>query len=72
MKKGSLIRATGLALACSAVLSACIVAQGRPPQPAPVVEVVPAAPAPGYHWVKGRYVWANGRWVWVKGYWVPN
>ncbi len=72
MKEGSFLKAVGLALACAAALSACVVEPARPPRPEPMVEVMPAAPAPGYHWVKGRYVWANGRWVWVKGYWVPD
>lgn len=72
MKERSLVQAAGLALICAATLSACVVTPARPAQPAPVVEVMPAAPAPGYHWVKGRWVWAEGRWVWVKGYWVPN
>jgi len=72
MKERSLLKAAGLALACAGVLSACIVEPAQPPQPAPVAEVQPAAPATDYHWVKGRWVWADGRWMWVKGYWVQD
>jgi hypothetical protein len=69
----SIIKAAAGAFACAIVVAGCIVQPaGRPPQPAPVVEVAPAAPAPGYHWVKGRYVWAENRWVWVRGYWVQD
>nr|WP_181885591.1 YXWGXW repeat-containing protein [Trinickia dinghuensis] len=51
-------------------LAACVVEPARPPQPAPLVEVMPA-PQPGYHWVKGHYVW-RGRWEWIRGHWAPN
>lgn len=64
-----------LAIAVSAAavsLAACVVEPARPPQPAPLVEVVPATPAPGYHWVKGHYVWRQGRWEWERGHWAPN
>jgi len=66
---------TSLALVVSAtavLLSACVVEPARPVQPAPLVEVVPAAPAPGYHWVKGHYVWRHGRWEWIRGHWRLN
>jgi hypothetical protein len=72
MKEGSLWKAAGLALACAGLLSACIVEPAHPPRPAEVIEAPPPAPAPGYHWVKGRWVWADNRWMWVKGYWVQN
>jgi len=39
------------------------------PPPAPVKEVVVAAPGPGYVWVPGHWSW-HGRWVWVRGAWV--
>ena len=53
-------------------LTACVVEPARPPRPAPLVEVVPATPAPGYHWVRGHYVWRVGRWEWRRGHWAPN
>ncbi|PMS16480.1 hypothetical protein C0Z18_23230 [Trinickia dabaoshanensis] len=60
-----------LALPAAAVsLAACVVEPARPPQPAPLVEVVPVAPAPGYHWVRGHYAWRHDRWEWVRGHWV--
>lgn len=73
MKKTSIPKAVWLACACAASLSACVIEPARPPQPAPRVEVVPAAPAPAYHWVKGHYRWAGreGQWVWVPGHWAP-
>ncbi|MGN6320076.1 YXWGXW repeat-containing protein [Trinickia sp.] len=58
--------------AAAASLSACIVEPARPPRPEPLVEAVPVAPAPGYHWVKGHYVWAGNHWDWVRGHWAPN
>jgi hypothetical protein len=33
------------------------------------VEVIPAAPGPGYAWTPGYWAW-NGGWVWVGGGWV--
>jgi hypothetical protein len=70
MKITSNVRAISLAGLCAALLSACVVEPaGRPPQPAPLVEVVPAAPAPGYVWVKGHYRWEGNHWAWVPGHW---
>ena len=64
--------ALALVLAAAASLSACIVEPARPPRPEPLVEVMPAAPGPGHHWVKGHYVWAGNHWDWVRGHWAPN
>jgi len=36
--------------------------------PAPIVEVVPAAPGAGYNWVPGHRAWRGGTWFWVKGH----
>jgi WXXGXW repeat (2 copies) len=36
--------------------------------PAPIVEVVPAAPGAGYNWVPGHWSWRGGAWFWVKGH----
>jgi hypothetical protein len=36
--------------------------------PAPIVEVVPAAPGPGFNWVPGHWAWRGGAWFWVKGH----
>ncbi|MBN3766278.1 YXWGXW repeat-containing protein [Burkholderia sp. Ac-20365] len=55
---------------CASTLSACYVVEpGRPPQPAPVAEVIGAPPAPGYRWVKGHYRWEANHWQWVPGHW---
>jgi hypothetical protein len=56
----------------SSSLAACVVEPARPPRPEPRVEVVPVAPAPAYHWVRGHYRWEHGAWFWVPGHWQPN
>ncbi|MCP1117319.1 YXWGXW repeat-containing protein [Robbsia andropogonis] len=70
IRRPFVIAATAVLMTSS--LAACIVAPPRPPEPAPRVEVVPVAPAPAYHWVRGHYRWARGEWVWVPGHWQPN
>jgi hypothetical protein len=72
MKKPSTFTAALLSCVCAALLSACVVEPARPPEPEPRVEVVPAAPAPGYHWVKGRYRWEGNQWESVHGHWAPG
>ncbi len=50
------IRSVSLAMLVSAsavLMSACVVEPVRPPQPAPVAEVAPPPPAPGYRWARG-------------------
>jgi len=39
--------------------------------PAPIVETIPAAPGPAYHWVPGHWAW-RGQWVWIRGHYVPG
>ena len=36
--------------------------------PAPVVEEIGMAPAPGFIWIGGYWGW-NGRWMWQSGHW---
>ncbi|HVX86397.1 MAG TPA: hypothetical protein VH253_16555 [Phycisphaerae bacterium] len=36
--------------------------------PAPVYEVVPAPPGPGFLWVGGYWTHPGGRWSWVRGH----
>lgn len=67
--KSATLRTLLLGAVCASTLSACYVEPARPPQPAPVVEVMPAAPAPGYEWVKGHYRWEGNHWQWVPGHW---
>ena len=60
-------------------LSACVVVPARGgyaagevvmvAPPAPQVEVVGVAPAPGYLWLGGYWSWVGGRHVWVGGHW---
>jgi hypothetical protein len=38
--------------------------------PAPVVEVAPAPPAPGYVWQPGYWNWNGVQYVWVPGVYV--
>jgi WXXGXW repeat (2 copies) len=64
--------------ACAAVLLVGIGAGAAAAQPvivekampAPIVEVVPAAPGAGYNWVPGHWAWRGGAWFWVKGHHV--
>lgn len=39
--------------------------------PAPLVEVVPAAPGQDYVWIPGYWSWGINGWVWVYGNWRP-
>ena len=40
--------------------------------PAPQVDVVIAAPGPGYFWIGGHWGWLGGRHVWVGGRWEAH
>jgi hypothetical protein len=40
--------------------------------PAPQVEVMGVAPAPGYVWMGGYWDWVGGRHVWVGGHWMAG
>jgi WXXGXW repeat (2 copies) len=66
----SAIALLALAIAGSApvTVSAATLIVAAPP--APIVEVRPAAPAPGWVWMDGYWNWAGGRHVWVRGRWV--
>ena len=71
-----------LALASSALLSACVMvpvhrggyAVAEPgvivdaAPPAPYAEVVPVMPYPGAVWINGYWGWNSGRHHWVPGY----
>jgi hypothetical protein len=79
-----LIRTLAVAAACSAALSACVVAPVAPrpygyapagevivtdvAPPAPLVEPVPIAPYAGAVWIGGYWGWRGGRHVWVGGH----
>lgn len=64
-----LFKATVVAALLAASLSGCVVERPRPHRPPPIVEVVPVAPAPGFHWVPGHYRWGERDWIWVPGHW---
>ncbi len=64
-------RLSCIVIAAAASLSGCVVQPVRPPRPQPMVEVMPPAPAAGYHWVQGHYRWEGDRWVWRRGHWAP-
>ncbi len=72
MKKNVPVRSLVWAAGLAVVLSACVVEPARPPQPEPIVEVMPVAPGPAYHWVKGHYRWEGNHWAWVRGHWAPG
>ena len=40
--------------------------------PPPQVDVVIAAPGPGYFWISGFWGWIGGRHVWIGGHWAPH
>jgi hypothetical protein len=58
-------------------LTGCIVVPADPyygpvmvAPPVPRVEVIGAAPYPGYFWTGGYWSWVGHRHVWVPGYWA--
>jgi hypothetical protein len=82
----SVLCAAALTLAAAPGVARVGIVVGFAP-PAPVVEVAPPPPAPGYVWQPGywswngvRYVWVPGRYVvapfvqaaWVPGVWVRH
>jgi WXXGXW repeat (2 copies) len=70
--------AAGLAVALLGAACTTVVRAPAPPRvvyremPAPVVEVIPAAPAPGFNWVPGHWVWRNNGWFWQTGRYVQS
>jgi len=58
----------GIALAAPMAASAAVFIEVAPP--APIVEVRPAVPYPGWIWTDGYWDWVGGRHVWVPGRWV--
>jgi hypothetical protein len=42
------------------------------PMPAPIIEVVPPVPHPGWSWVPGHYAWRGGAWFWVRGHYIAG
>ena len=72
MSRGSIFAVlcvAALALAASPSLARVGVVVGFAP-PAPVIEVVPPPPAPGYVWQPGYWSWNGVQYVWVPGVYV--
>lgn len=78
MNLSHLIRSVRAAVvAITLALTGCIVVPADPyygpgmvAPPAPRVEVIGAAPYPGYFWIGGYWNWVGHRHVWVPGYWA--
>jgi hypothetical protein len=59
-------------LACGVgIASAQVIIVERGPMPALREEVIPVAPSPRHHWVRGHWVW-RGRWEWVPGHYFEG
>jgi hypothetical protein len=59
-----------LLLACAPGLSANISFSVALSPPAPVVETIPPAPAPGTVWTPGYWSWNGVEYIWVPGQYV--
>ncbi|CAN7206825.1 YXWGXW repeat-containing protein [Pseudorhodoferax sp. LjRoot39] len=67
-------------VAGSALVGACTTVVQEPAHqravirevPAPLVEVIPALPGPGLHWVPGHWAWREGNWRWIGGRYVAS
>jgi hypothetical protein len=63
-----------LALACGitavTVASAQLIVVERGPMPALREEIIPVAPSPRHHWVRGHWAWQHGHWEWIPGHHV--
>ena len=55
-------------LAGTSFAQAQAVIVGERAMPAPIVEVIPAAPGAGYAWGPGHWTWRRGAWFWVRGH----
>jgi hypothetical protein len=55
------------ALTCAATAASAQVNIERGIMPPPREEVIPAAPSPEDHWVRGHWAWRKVNWVWVPG-----
>ncbi len=65
VKRSLLLAASAFFLTVGAANAQIVVRIGAPPPPQ--VEVVPAAPHPGWVWVPGYHRWDGHRYVWVRG-----
>jgi hypothetical protein len=57
------------ALACAATIaSAQVIVVERGPMPPVREEIIPVAPSPEHHWVRGHWAWRNVHWEWIPGH----
>ena len=64
--------AVALALACGvAAASAQAIFVERGPMPPIREEIIPVAPSPRHHWVRGHWAW-RGRWEWIPGHYYEG
>ncbi len=68
MKRTLLLAVASLGLLAAPAVKAAVYVRVAPP--APIVEVRPAIPGPGYVWTPGYYRWNGGAHVWVAGAWT--
>jgi hypothetical protein len=54
-------------LSCAAASGRLYVAVGPP---APIVDIIPVVPGPGFVWLEGYYRWDGRAYVWVPGRWA--
>ncbi len=66
--KRILIAALALGLVAGAADAQVVVIER--PMPAPIIEVVPPVPHPGWSWVPGHYAWRVNHWMWVRGHYI--
>jgi WXXGXW repeat (2 copies) len=69
MRKKLLTAVCGALLAATIAAGAQVVVRIGPPPPRPV-EVIPAAPHPGWVWQEGYHRWDGAHYVWVPGHYV--
>jgi len=77
IKQASLIICIATVAACATTVKERVIVHDRPETqhvvikhaPAPIVEVIPTAPAVSATWVPGHWVWFNTKWEWVPGHW---
>jgi hypothetical protein len=64
--------AAALLLACGVTVASAqrVIVVERGPMPGLREEVIPVAPSPRHHWVRGHWAWRGGRWEWIPGQYI--
>jgi hypothetical protein len=60
------------ALACGVTIASAQITIERGAMPVPREEVIPAAPGPEHHWVRGHWIWQHARWEWIPGHYFQG